>query len=191
MDPATNVTWHCTIQYEVRRTHSELFADYEDTREATGTTQFVKEFLLFPEICSMLSGRALTDNRLLNSVAAGAVDANEIVKEGKDKMIVVFGEWQTNGLYDGVAWKNSSSVSQREPASPSLPIKKLTTLVPKTSHLPLKKYHVAVNGFTYIYYHFVKAEPKQAELQERGKKRKSSAPPKPAKSQKNDIIVID
>ena len=131
IEPSSNGTWHCTVQFELRRTQIELFADFQDTREGTGTTQFVKEVLLFPGICSMLSGRALTDSRLLNNVVAGAIDANEIVKEGKDKLIIVFGEWQTKGLFDGLAWKNSRSVSQREAASPTLPVKKLTTLMPR------------------------------------------------------------
>ena len=191
IEPSSNGTWHCTVQFELRRTQIELFADFQDTREGTGTTQFVKEVLLFPGICSMLSGRALTDSRLLNNVVAGAIDANEIVKEGKDKLIIVFGEWQTNGLFDGLAWKNSSSVSQREAASPTLPVKKLTTLMPKTSHIPLKKYHVAVNGFTYIYYHFISPEKNKPEKKAGDKKRKSSEPKAGPYAKKDSSIVLN
>ena len=189
-------TWHCTVQFELRRTREEFFAAHEDTRVTTGSTQFVKELLITPGNCSILSGRALADSRLISNAAALAVEARDIAKNREDKLMVVFGEWQTHGLYDGLAWKNNSSTNQREAPSPTLPVKKLTTLVPRDVTVPLKKYHVAVNGFTFVYYHITnknqqQQQPQQQEhQQQQTRKRKRSSNTESSKKQPR-VITID
>ena len=154
--------WHLVIQVKLRRICDEIFAEHRflfDSGRAKSTSKIT--LLLSPENCALLGSSALSQKRVVGSLAARIIEPAIFETYGADRLLVVGGEWKTGDLSDGLDWKNNGSTAQKEAVFSGSAPRRVGTLIPKKRFANpddqspvLKKEHIALGGLTYVFYHF-------------------------------------
>ena len=130
-----------------------------DSGRAKSTSKIT--LLLSPENCALLGSSALSQKRVVGSLAARIIEPAIFETYGADRLLVVGGEWKTGDLSDGLDWKNNGSTAQKEAVFSGSAPRRVGTLIPKKRFANpddqspvLKKEHIALGGLTYVFYHF-------------------------------------